>query len=286
MAIKLLKKEIEIIKDILYRNTGIQVDISKKTMIENRLNRLIDKKKLDKTNIKQILKEIETKYLQDFINVFTTNKTNFFREKKQFDYLYENILINMFNKGSTVNIYCAASSTGEEPWSLSATCYLASKKSKFKYSNYSIFATDIDTEILEKAKKGVYECLDYNKQLFPLWLNPNSMFVENIQKCKNKDKQNDTLTINQELRKKVKFKQLNLMDKKYDIIKNNFYNIIFCRNVLIYFSKEDQKEILIKLTKKLKLNGFLFLGHSEHLNGLEEHYKRKGNNIYQKIKEM
>jgi chemotaxis protein methyltransferase CheR len=286
MAIKLNNDILDIIQDKIYKHTGIQLNRDKKIMIENRMNRLLDKLDITSDNYVEVIDTLERRHLQDFINVFTTNKTNFFREVKQFDYLFNNILPDLFNNGFNVNIYCSASSTGEEPWSIATTCELASKKSKFKYCNYNILATDIDTDILKRAKAGKYICQDFNKQSLPFWVSSHSIFNENVRPCKEIDNNYMDLTIKKELRKNVVFKQMNLMDNKYIVPKDNFYNVVFCRNVLIYFSKEDQIKVITKLSQKVKLNGYLFLGHSENLNGLDEYFERIGNNIFKKIKDF
>ena len=129
----------------------------------------------------------------------------------------------------------------------------------------------------------MYKCADYTKQLFPVWAKPNEMFNENVYKCKRVLDENAELSIQEDLKKHVVFKQMNLMDEKYIIPKNNYYHIIFCRNVLIYFKKEDQTKIVKKLLEKLKPGGYLFLGHSETIQASSLGLEKKSYNIFRKI---
>jgi chemotaxis protein methyltransferase CheR len=284
MTIEYNEHTVNKISNLVYKHTGIVLGQEKKLLIENRFNRLINDLgiKTD-TSIEGVLQNLEQSYLQDFINVFTTNKTNFFREIKQFEFLFKEILPKSFDKGSYVNIYCSASSTGEEPWSIVATCEAAKKKAAQKYCNYNILATDIDTAILKKAAAGKYQCKDFNKQAFPYWASPLFLFSDSTSLCRKPENHESTLNIKAELKSKVAFKQQNLMDPELSVPKNDFYDVVFCRNVLIYFSKEDQTKIVKKLLTKLKTKGYLFLGHSESIDIALFGLERLNNNIFRKI---
>lgn len=178
-------------------------------------------------------------------------------------------------------MYCSASSTGEEPYSMAMTVFKASEELG-KNISASIIATDIDTNVLQYAANGIYRYSKSSKE-FPSWIRPQNFFKRRIQK--NLSGEEILIKVNDELKRMITFHVMNLSDPSYPFAKNQF-DVIFCRNVLIYFSAEDQNSILKKLFKHLKIGGTLYLGHSENPQDLVHYVKRVGQNIFVKEKEI
>jgi len=265
------------VKSILYSLTGITLTENKDIMINNRLDKL--KRNTQYTgNIENLLKEVEDgKYSTEFINTFTTNKTHFFREDFHFIDLKERILPDFINSQKTIKMYCSAASTGEEPYSMAMTVREVNER-----INASIIATDIDTDVLQHAANGIYRFQKSSKE-FPEWIKPQKYFKKRVQKNLIGDE--ILIKVNDDLKKMVTFAQMNLNDDNYPFERNEF-DVVFCRNVLIYFSTNDQNKILKKLFSLLKIGGTLYIGHSENPHDLINYSKRVGQNIFVKIKDI
>jgi len=282
-------EELKEIKRLVYKHTGIQLTEDKKIMITNRVNKLLGKHLDYKGSLTDFLKVVESKHLEEFINVFTTNKTNFFREIQHFNFLYEEVFKKFNEEGKRVKVYCSASSTGEEVWSILGTYAERMKKdgrSDLK-TNIELLATDIDTTILKRAKAAEYECRHVSKQSLPTWLTKETMFnlpLNNCRKGATTYNEYSPVTIKKELVQLAIYRQMNLMDNEYRNVRDDYYDVVFCRNVLIYFSKEDQSKILKRLSKKEKVGGYLMIGHSESPLGIEDSLEKKSYNIFKKIK--
>jgi len=265
------------VKKILYSLTGITLTENKDIMINNRLDKL--KRNTKHTgNIDELLDEIiNGKYTTEFINTFTTNKTHFFREDFHFVDLKDRVLPSFVNSRDEIKMYCSAASTGEEPYSMAITVKEVDPSLKV-----SITATDIDTDVLQQAANGIYRFQKSSKE-FPEWVKPQKYFKRRIQKNLVGDEV--LIKVNDDLKKMVTFGQMNLNDDSYPFPKHQF-DVVFCRNVLIYFSVEDQNSILKKLFSLLKVGGTLYIGHSENPHDLINYSKRVGQNIFVKIKDI
>lgn len=267
------------VRHLVYEHTGISLSDNKDVMIANRLDKL--RRALGSDNIDEILLAIKRGENRDiFVNTFTTNKTSFFREDFHFDDLKNRVIKESVAKSNTLKIYCSAASTGEEPYSILMTIEEAKRLYGAAYLNYSLLATDIDTSVLEQCKNGIYE---WNKIAddFPSWIKPQNYLQRRAHPHRPNEYQ---VRIKKELQSKVAFKPFNLMSQSYPFEHGEF-DVIFCRNVLIYFDQKDQNAILKKLFKSLKLNGTLYLGHSESPLELTPFIQRYGQNIFVKIKE-
>jgi chemotaxis protein methyltransferase CheR len=146
----------------------------------------------------------------------------------------------------------------------------------------SIIATDIDTEVLQYAANGIYRFQKSSKE-FPSWLSPAKYFKKRVQKGLSGDEV--LIKVKDELKKDMTFSQMNLNDDVYPFDTHQF-DVVFCRNVLIYFSVEDQNMILKKLFRLLKIGGTLYIGHSENPQDLINYSQRVGQNIFVKIKDI
>lgn len=267
------------ISSFMEKTTGIKLPESKRSMIQARLaNRL---KVLNFENYSQYIdfvfssQEHATEEITMMIDLLTTNLTHFFREQTHFDFMEQSVLPTLVKDGITKpEIWSAGCSSGEEPYTLSIVMREFMKNNPGKFSDYSILATDISTRILSKAIDALYpidavEKLPYSikKQYFLKSKDPNKPFAKP----------------KAEIRNKVKFERLNFMDSAFRIQPKK--NIIFCRNVLIYFDKPTQLEVIGKLIDCLVPGGFLFLGHSETIFGSNFPVKTVSTTVFQKTKE-
>ena len=271
----------ERVKTILYSLTGITLAENKDIMIANRLHKLRRDTKFH-GDLEELLDAIEEgSNTTEFINSFTTNKTHFFREDFHFTDLRDRVLPEFAKSGQEIKMYCSASSTGEEPYSMAMTI-LETQEILGKNIRSSIIATDIDTNVLQYAANGVYRFSKSSKE-FPQWIKPQKYFKRRVNKTLASEEV--LIKVKPELQKMVTFQIMNLNDTSYPFSAAQF-DVIFCRNVLIYFSVEDQDLILRKLFKHLKMGGTLYIGHSESPHSLIEYVQRIGQNIYIKTKEL
>lgn len=261
-------------QDKIYTICGITIDDSKSTMMKNRISKLT--KDVAHDSIDKLLEKVDRdeEIRQLFINVFTTNKTDFFRESFHFDDMLDRALPELFRNQPKIRIYCCASSSGQEPYTIALTALYA-KKVYNSSADIEIIATDIDTQMLQIAKKGIYEV---NPQLekYPKWADSVLSEYFNIEDISPKER---VMKAKSNLKEIITFKTLNLFSSKYPF-KNEEFDIIFCRNVLIYFKKDDQIAILERLFDLLKLNGTFYLGHSESLYHIANFTERLGHKIF------
>ena len=262
------------VKNILYNLTGITLADNKEIMIVNRLEKLVRNINFY-GDVSLLLDKIEknNEYVTEFINTFTTNKTHFFREEFHFKDLKNRVLPNKKN----IDIYCCAASTGEEPYSIAMTV-----KEVSNTINANIIATDIDTNVLQYAANGIYRYQKSSKE-FPSWIKPQKYFKRRVKKNLGSDEV--LIKVNDDLKNMITFAQMNLNDVSYPFEKEQF-DVIFCRNVLIYFSLEDQNIILKKLFKHLKIGGTIYIGHSESPQDLLNYTEKLGQNIFVKTKNI
>lgn len=269
------------VKDILYSLAGITLTENKDIMIANRLQKL-QRDTGFQGDLNQLLDKIQKgDYTTEFINSFTTNKTHFFREVFHFEDLRDRVLPEFARSSQEIKMYCSASSTGEEPYSMAMTVFEAVGLLNTTIKA-SIIATDIDTNVLQYAADGVYRYSKSSKE-FPDWIKPQKYFMRRVQKGIASDEV--LIKVKDELKKMVSFAPMNLNDKNYPF-EQHYFDVIFCRNVLIYFSPEDQNTILKKLFSHLKIGGTLYIGHSENPHDLIHYVKRVGQNIFVKIKDI
>ncbi len=278
---KIDTKTLRQIQDSLYEVCGIYLTDTRQTMIQNRINALM-KESICK-NIKSIdelisLVKTNQPIKQAFINSFTTNKTDLFREAYHFSDMLNRTLLPFLKTNNPIKILCSASSSGEEAYSIATTCLYAKNIYKSN-SNIKIIATDIDTNMLEFAKKGVY-IFDPRLNKMPDWVDVEQYF-DITKRMSNGVLQ---LKAKNSIKNMITFQQLNLFSKTYPFNSNDF-NIIFCRNVLIYFKPKDQESVLAKLYNTLKIGGTLYLGHSEDILSLSSYFDRLGNKTFIKNSE-
>jgi chemotaxis protein methyltransferase CheR len=247
----------------LKKIAGINLADSKDSMVYSRLSRRI--RHLKMTSFAQYLQYVDKTQSehQEFVNALTTNLTSFFRENHHFEELGSFI---SGQKDRPLTIWCAASSTGEEPYSLAIT--VAEAVGSFHHK-VKIIASDIDSNVLETASRGVYKIEQLDN------------FSENMKKRyfhRGKGENSGMVKVVPELRNIIEFKRINLMDKSWDLPHN--IDIVFCRNVMIYFDKETQIDILTKIVSYMNPQGLYFAGHSENFGHVNSILKPLGKTIY------
>ncbi|RDU55295.1 chemotaxis protein [Helicobacter sp. MIT 00-7814] len=268
------ERQFALLKDKIYELSHIHIVDSKQAMIKNRVAKLA--KDMDYDSIDELLKAVDKdkKIAQEFINVFTTNKTDFFREAFHFEDLLDRVLPNLLRGNRTIKIFCCASSTGQEPYSIACTALYA-KKLYPSSTRIEITATDIDTQVLKIAQEGKYEVNPAQEQ-WPKWAEDE---MHEFFSVVDENPRLRYLSAKPKLKNLITFRQLNLFNKVYPFNAEEF-DVIFCRNVLIYFTKNDQMQILRRLFGLLKVGGTLYLGHSEGLHDLVVDTEKLGRKIF------
>lgn len=244
----------------ILHNYGIKLPITKKTMLEGRLQKRL--RALNLSSFKEYCDYVFSKEGQQaevvhMVDVVTTNKTDFFRESVHFDFLSTTVLPKYCEEDSPkqFKVWSAGCSTGEEPYTLAMVMSeFSERNSDF---NFDIFATDISSRALNAATTAVYTI----ERAIPV-----PFILKKKYLLKSKDNQKKTVRIIPELRAKVNFHRLNFLQESFPI--DQKFDVIFCRNVLIYFDRPTQEKVILKLCSTLKTGGYLFLGHSESISNM------------------
>jgi chemotaxis protein methyltransferase CheR len=242
---------------LVYDNAGIKLDADKKIMLEGRLRRRMTELKIDTYhNYCEYLfsdGRHEAEELVLLIDAVSTNKTDFFRENDHFVFLVAKALPELLeNRNREIVIWSAGCSTGEEPYTMSIV--LAEYALTHPGFRFRVRATDISTAVLARAQQAVYTA-EVVKPVAPELRKKYFM--------RNKNRETNLLRVVPELREIVEFKRVNLME---DFSFPEKADIIFCRNVIIYFDKRTQESLFAKFARQLNDDGYIFVGHSESLN--------------------
>jgi len=263
----LFKKFVE----YFYKLTGISIKDYKKYLLESRLLKFVgpEKKFRDfETYYKALISDKQGELVREFINTLTTNWTFFFREEVHFNFL-KNYLKEKINIEPYIRLWSAGCSTGEEAYSMAICCFEV-LNNPFLY-DLKILATDISLDVLKVAYQGVYH---YNRML------KGSIEDRILKKYFIFDKENKDFIVKDEVKSLVSFRYLNLMDD-YPFKKK--FDVVFLRNVLIYFDNNEKEYILSKIFPYVKDGGYVILGLSESLVGISHPFKMLKNSIYQKV---
>ncbi|MDR7090770.1 CheR family methyltransferase [Cellvibrio fibrivorans] len=256
------------VKAIIYRKAGINLGDSKKQLVYSRLARRLRVLQLDNFDEYLAYLDHNKNEQQEFINALTTNLTAFFREAHHFSTLADYARNRKATAGK-LRVWCAASSTGEEPYSIAMTLVEA-------YGSYSppveIIASDIDSSVLEFAAQGIYS-LD---RLDVLSLEQKKHFF-----LRGKGRNNGSAKVIDKLRQLVDFRQINLLDRDWRL--GAGFDVIFCRNVMIYFDKPTQLQLLERMVRLLKPEGLYIAGHSESFSNASHLVKLVAKTTYKLI---
>lgn len=268
-------KDYAILRELVAEKTGIVLSGERhRSMIQSRLGRRLRVLKINKfSDYCQILQnDINEEELIHFINAITTNVTSFFREEYHFThlkgYLKTHIAKPEIQKEKRLRIWSAAASSGEEPYSIAMTVHNAMQAHGSGW-DIKILATDLDTNILEKGREGIYPKTAL--QAFPDGYARN--YTEDAD-------DSEHFRMNNNIKNMLHFKHLNLLHKWP---MQGLFDAIFCRNVFIYFSPETQKEIAVRFAALLRPGGILYIGHSENLLGLGGVFENIGKTTYVNI---
>ena len=258
-------KDFDRVRDLIYKKAGISLADSKQEMVYSRLARRLRATGINSFSIylDSLERGTSESEWEAFTNALTTNLTSFFREEHHFPILAEHVK----NRKETINVWCSASSTGEEPYSIAMTLCEAFGTLK---PPAHVIATDIDTNVLAAASKGVYNIDRLEK-----------MSQERIGRffLRGKGAQEGMVRVRPELRELVSFKRLNLLENGWAL--HGPFDAVFCRNVMIYFDKSTQGNILKKFVPLMKKDGLLFAGHSENFLYVSDDFKLRGKTVYE-----
>jgi chemotaxis protein methyltransferase CheR len=256
---------------------GIKMPPAKKVMLQSRLQKRLNELKSAsfREYIDFIFSDEGRNELINVLDIVTTNKTDFFREPLHFDYLTEKVLPEFAsgNSRSVLKVWSAGCSTGEEPYTLAMV--LSDFRENNRDFDFHITASDISTRVLKKAAEAIYN----EDRVASMSLTKKKKYL-----LKSKNNIKRTVRIIPELRSKVRFIQMNFMDSAY--VTDTMFDIVFCRNVLIYFDRKTQEEVINKLCTRLKPGGYFFLGHSESITNFEVPLKQLQSTIFRKNNEQ
>ena len=252
-------------RNLIYQLAGISLALTKKDLVYSRLARRLRARQLSSfREYIDLLDSGDQQELEAFTNALTTNMTSFFREAHHFKILAD--FLAGLPRTSPIHIWTCASSTGEEPYSIAMT--VAELFQSFK-PPVRILATDIDTKVLEKARQGKYTL----EQL-------RTIDSRNLKRffLKGSGKNTGLARVRPELRQMITFERLNLLEDRWKLKEK--FDVVFCRNVMIYFDRATQYQILKKMRNCIQPHGLFFAGHSENFHHAADLFKVSGKTVY------
>lgn len=268
-------KEFSQISELVYDRFGIKLSDQKKALVTGRLNKSLKRFGLKSFSeyYTYLLSDSTGVAINELINRISTNHTYFYREEKHFEFLTKKALPDikkyLISKNNRdLRVWCAGCSTGEEPYTL-AIQMMEFFEDEYRSWNGGVLATDISGHVLDIAKKGVYSFNQLKKL-------PENLLKKYFIKIKD-----DQYRVSDSLKKEVLFKRLNLINDTFPFRQS--FQIIFCRNVMIYFDLETRNKLIQNFHKFMIPGGYLFIGHSETIGREQNMFKYIQPAIYQKI---
>ncbi|PCJ23935.1 MAG: chemotaxis protein CheR [SAR86 cluster bacterium] len=262
------------LREMVLTHTGITLAEHKRDLVYGRLAKRLRALGLTRfCDYCDLLKNDKNNEIEQFTNAITTNLTSFFREKHHFEHLAKDIvpaLMDSYRVNNRIRIWSAGCSTGEEAYSIAIT--LRESIPDIDRRDIRILATDLDSDVIQTGSSGVYsktriEALDSERK--KRWFKQGS------------GEQKGKVQVSPELRKLVTFKQLNLM---HEWPMRGKFDVVFCRNVVIYFDKPTQKPLFERFANIMRPESTLFIGHSETLNNVSDRFELTGKTVYKKIR--
>ena len=264
------KQEFEYLSGLAHKRTGIVLAEHKKDMVYSRLARRLRALNLESfASYCEFLQTSEgEEEMANLVNAITTNLTSFFREGHHFEHLRDALLLPLAASSAPkhLRIWSSACSAGMEPYSIAMTAKHAIRD--LAKWDAKILATDIDSNMLEVGKQGEYPMSEFEK--IPAQYR---QYTQNLVKT-------NTMQITDDVKKYVAFRHLNLLE--FWPMKGAF-DAIFCRNVVIYFDKPTKQKLFTRMAEIIKPGGFLYIGHSENLNGVSDKFQLVGRTIYKRV---
>lgn len=264
----LSEAEFQRFKKLIYEWAGINLSEAKKALVAGRLMKRLRYYKLTRYRdyLELVLKGEIKEEKQTMIDLLTTNETYFFREPKHFDFL-KDYAVPQREKGETFRVWSAACSSGEEAYSIAMVL-----SENIGANGWEVFGSDINNQVVNEAREAIYPLIDAEDI-------PREYLVKYC--LKGVRTQEGKFSIVDSLKRHVSFKQINLnTDLPSDIGR---FDIIFLRNVMIYFDKETKSAIVGRLIDKLKTGGYLIVGHAESLHGVSDRVRTVVPTVYTKI---
>lgn len=265
------KKTFNNFSQFIYDASGITLGEKKEALLIARIGKRMRALGIDnhKEYYDFVVKDKDGSELIKLLDAISTNVTHFFREPQHFDFLRDAFAGWIQHDQKKYRIWCAASSSGEEPYSIAITFKMAAPENKY---DFKVLATDISTKVLEMGKKALYA--DDKIKNVP----PNIRAVYFSSKIENGKK---FFMVNKEIQRLVHFARLNLSKPPFPM--NGPFDAIFIRNVMIYFDNNVRKQLLLEAYRLLKKGGYLFVGHAESLTGLlNNNFIRVDSSVYKK----
>lgn len=255
------------VQALIYKRAGISLHNGKHAMVYSRLSRRL--RETGHQSFTEYLGWLEASdgpEWQEFINALTTNLTSFFREKHHFDVLTSYLKSTKAPVGGW-KLWCSASSTGEEPYSIMMTTVEALGD----HTSFALFASDIDSKVLNVAQRGIYR-LDGVK----------GVEDDRLRKffLRGRGSNEGLIQVRPEYRRLVNFLQVNLVKEGWPF--KDPFDIVFCRNVMIYFDAKTQRGVLERIHSVMKPGGLLFVGHAENFSDSRDLFVLKGKTVYER----
>jgi|TARA_B100000029_G_C17605110_1_gene967145 chemotaxis protein methyltransferase CheR len=262
------ERDFDEIAALALKHTGIVLGRHKANMVYGRIARRL--RQTGYRNFADYLAYLKDNFRDEstnFINLITTNLTSFYREPHHFDFLRDTVIPELKKKSDKkVRIWSSGCSIGQEAYTIAFTLAEAHLASSF---DVKILATDLDSNVVSTGAEGIYPADSLM-----------SVPDDTVERFFEKNRAGNQVRVKKSMRDLVHFKRLNLLEGWP--MKGKF-DVIFCRNVVIYFNRETQKTLFNRYADYLPVGGYLIIGHSESLNGLTDRFKSVGNTIYQKI---
>ncbi len=254
-------QDFDLFKDLLYKQSGLVITPDKSYLLDSRLTPVAKKWNFPSLDVMALhLRSLPDQQLvKDIVEAMTTNETSFFRDMKPFQLFEDTMLPHMIKARAakkTLRIWCAAASSGQEPYSLAMI--LKEKANLMPGWRFEITATDISDDILNLARSGVYSQFEVQRGL------PINYLMKYFTQV------NEKWQVKDDIRQMVKFSNFNLL---HDMNKFGMFDIIFCRNVLIYFDEKTKGQVLARMSTKLEKDGFLLMGGAETVLGITDKLK-------------
>ena len=271
MMVEITDKEFVQLAKYIKDNYGINLKEEKKMLVIGRLHTVLAENNFENFSqyYQYLISDKTGNAVNILVNKITTNHTYFMREKTHFDYLREKALPSLMNvvKDRDLRMWCAGCSSGEEAYTLAMILDQFCQEQKLWWDK-KILATDISDKVLNIAKKGVYP----KEQIVPL---PEVWKMNYLKKF-----DNDNFVFVDKLKSEIIYRKFNLMERLFPFKKK--FHVIFCRNVMIYFDMNTKNELINKFYNSLEYGGYLFIGHSESLNGQSTGFKYIMPSVYRK----
>jgi chemotaxis protein methyltransferase CheR len=267
----LTSEDFSFLAALVYKETGIVLGANKQTMVYSRLSRRLRELKIPdfKTYCRTVTEDTTGVEMGNLVNAITTNLTSFFRENHHFEHLKSAVLEPLLKTAKTkrLRIWSAGCSQGCEPYSIAMV--LADLLDKYRGWDAKILATDIDTNMIARGRSGEYRAEDYDS--IP------AAYRKYVSVKRGGD---DKMLMSPVIKSLITFNPLNLLVEPWPM--RGVFDVIFCRNVVIYFDKDTQKILFNRYAEQMKSQGWLYIGHSENLSGVCNRFKLNGKTIYQK----